>query len=73
MTDARSSLAMENQSVNPGAYEALVVEGPTPARARELPGGVDRRFDCQLGATGGVPVLRLDFAVLVLLHKRGAR
>jgi hypothetical protein len=36
MTDARSSLAIEIQSANPGAYEALVVEGPTPPSARKL-------------------------------------
>src|ERR1700733_10019050 len=40
MTDARSTLAIEIQSANPGASVALVVQGPTPAKSRELLGGV---------------------------------
>jgi hypothetical protein len=36
MTDARSSLAIKIINANPRAYEALVVEGGTPALAREL-------------------------------------
>ncbi len=36
MSDVRSPLAVKIINANPRAYEALVVEGGTPARAREL-------------------------------------
>lgn len=41
MTDARSSLAVKIMNANPDAYRALVVEGSTPALAREQLEGVE--------------------------------
>jgi len=40
MTDGRSPLASKIIETNPGAYEALVVEGNTPESARKLLAGV---------------------------------
>ena len=40
MTDARSSLVVNILNANPHAYKALVVEGGTPALARERLKGV---------------------------------
>jgi hypothetical protein len=60
MTDARSPLAVKILSANPHAYEALVVEGATPALANELLEGV------QPAQLLTVPVASLDSANAML-------